>query len=240
MSRLAIASCLLGWTLCLFATSAQATLKGLNQIVTPDIQPTGQLSLSLQAENSAVGNSQQFQTELGVVKRVEVGYYAGFHPGDNLFHAEVGLIQQKHLLLSTGLLNWSARGNSPQAFLEAGYYTGRLETMAGTIDAQHHMGMIFGSAYQLNEKLQLSADYQSGKANFATAGFQWDITGHLQLNPALYISNGANTKVYPYAVLTWNIALWNPDKADKPATAPATAPATGTGAAAKPADKPKS
>jgi len=219
MNRIAILSGAVALALGLAARPAQATMKGLNQIVTPDIQPAGKMSLSVQAENSQVGNSEQFQAELGLSKRFEVAWYAGFHPGDNLFHAEYGLIQEKHLLLSTGFLNWSARGASPQVFLESGYYTGPLQTMFGAINAQHHLGILAGSAYQVTPRVQIEADYQSGQANFATAGFTWTMAPNLQLNPALYISNSSPHKAYPYAVMTWTFSLWNPEHKDKPAAA---------------------
>lgn len=45
--------------------SANATTKGLSQIVTPDLQPEGDVSLSLQWQDKRIANPYEFQVELG-------------------------------------------------------------------------------------------------------------------------------------------------------------------------------
>ncbi|HMG04528.1 MAG TPA: hypothetical protein VK581_03655, partial [Chthoniobacterales bacterium] len=46
------------------APSARATTKGLSQIVTPDVQSAGDLSLSFQAQSMMIANPYQLQAEL--------------------------------------------------------------------------------------------------------------------------------------------------------------------------------
>ena len=41
-----------------------ATTKGLSEIITPDLQPEGDLSWSFQAQDKLIGNPYQFQIEL--------------------------------------------------------------------------------------------------------------------------------------------------------------------------------
>lgn len=65
--RLAGFSALAGLALSVAAGSpAGATTKGLNQIITPDTQPEGVLSISFQGEHPAIGNSKQLQFEVGL------------------------------------------------------------------------------------------------------------------------------------------------------------------------------
>ena len=54
-----------------------ATTKGLSEIITPDLQPEGDLSLSFQAQNKLIGNPDQLQTELGLSRWAEVKEWAG-------------------------------------------------------------------------------------------------------------------------------------------------------------------
>ena len=49
----------------LSAPSSSATTKGLSQIVTPDLQPEGDLSLSLQIEDKRIANPYELQAEMG-------------------------------------------------------------------------------------------------------------------------------------------------------------------------------
>ncbi|HEX5324923.1 MAG TPA: hypothetical protein VFW40_14140 [Capsulimonadaceae bacterium] len=205
--------CCLGWR-----TAAHATTKGLNQIVTPDIQPQGVLSVSLQQEDPTIGNRYQVQLEQGITKRFEVAYFQGFSPDQEVFATELGLLQKPPYLLSTGFLGWSSNGIAPQPFLEGGYYQGNWETIAGVLRAQSQAPAVggttrlqwatdtlAGAAYRLSPRLSVQMDYQSGSQNFATAGFTYNITSSLSLNPAVYISNSTPHKGYGYAVLTWNI-----------------------------------
>ena len=47
-------------------TTARATTKGLSQIVTPDLQEEGDLSLSLQIQDKRIANPYQLQAEFGI------------------------------------------------------------------------------------------------------------------------------------------------------------------------------
>src|ERR1039458_5247584 len=87
--------------------AAYATIVGLNQIVTPEIQPTGVLGLSAQIEHPAIGNSQEIQFELGLTPRFEVAWFQGLKPNDGFFSTEFNLVQNGGPLLTAGLINWS-------------------------------------------------------------------------------------------------------------------------------------
>ena len=60
----------------------RATTKGLSQIVTPDLQEAGQLTVSGQAQESAIGNPWQLQAELGLTDWAEVAAFQGFSPNE--------------------------------------------------------------------------------------------------------------------------------------------------------------
>ena len=75
-------------------TSALATTKGLNQIVTPDVQPQGDLSLSFQWQGQEIANPYEFQAELGITKWFEIAIFQGLKPQETIFGCEVGLVQQ--------------------------------------------------------------------------------------------------------------------------------------------------
>jgi hypothetical protein len=207
---------LLAGAACL-ASPAYATTKGLNQVVTPDIQPEGQLSVSIQQVDPNIANRYQTQFELGVTKQFEVAVFQGFSPSQQVFNAEYGLIQSKDVLLSTGIANYASNGCAPQPYLEAGYITGNAYLMAGLIHVygcqnagidQNSTQGILGAAYHVNPKLLAQLDYQSGSNNFSTAGFTYNITPQLQVNPAVYLSNTAPHTGYGYVVLTWSLTAW--------------------------------
>ena len=194
--------------LCGMSFADDATTKGLNQIVTPDIQPLGQLSLSLQYQHPLIGNSFQTQQELGITKNFEIATFQGYKPGEQIMAAEIGLVQQKHVLLSTGFVNWSTRGNAPQTFLEGGYYSGNAKLVAGVQRTGNRTLGVIGGAYQANALVLIQVDYLSGRDNFATAGFTYSITKNLSFNPAMYVANAAHHRVYPYGVLSWTVTAW--------------------------------
>ncbi len=73
--HIAISSCLV---LLIIAVVAHATTKGLSQIVTPDLQPTGDFSLSLQAKSLHIANPYKLQPESGLTEWVEFGMFKGF------------------------------------------------------------------------------------------------------------------------------------------------------------------
>lgn len=65
-----------------FATSAFATTKGLSQIVTPDLQPEGDLSLSLQIQDERIAYPYELQAELGLTKWAKAAVFKAFKPDD--------------------------------------------------------------------------------------------------------------------------------------------------------------
>lgn len=187
--------------------SAYGTTKGLNQIVTPDIQPVGELSVSFQAEHASIGNSLQGQLELGITRRFEVALFQGFRPGHTTGAVEYGLVQSKSFLVSTGYFGpWM--DDDDQFFLEAGYIWGNDYVIAGAILQNGDCEPLLGWSHRLNPRLSLSTDYQGGSGNFTTAGFTYNLTPNLQVNPALYISNSSPHHVVGYGVISWNVVAW--------------------------------
>jgi hypothetical protein len=55
--------------------SARGTTKGLSQIVTPDLEPEGDLSLSLQVQDKRIANPYELQAELGLTKWAEMDVF---------------------------------------------------------------------------------------------------------------------------------------------------------------------
>src|SRR5438309_9664131 len=82
------------------AHTSFATTKGLNQIVTPDLQEGGDFSLSFQAQSERIGNPYEIQSELGLTKWAEVAVFKGFRPNELIFGTELALRQRKAYLLS--------------------------------------------------------------------------------------------------------------------------------------------
>ncbi len=206
---------------CAPALPALATTKGLNQIVTPDVQPKGVLSVSFQQVDPNIANRYEAQMELGLTSRLEVALFQGFSPDEQIFNAEYGIIQRKDVLLSAGFANYSTKGSVPQPYLEGGYLKGNTYLMAGVIRVgvekmgiggavtnQHQTQSILGAVYRVTPRTLLQLDSQSGAGNFATAGFTYNITHQLQINPSAYFSNAVPHKTYGYVVLTWNITAW--------------------------------
>ena len=200
------------------ARPAAATTKGLNQVVTPDIQPKGVISISFQQVDPNIANRYQFQLEVGITQKLEVAVFEGLSPQETILNAEYGLVQQKHFLLSTGFANYSSMGSSPQPYLESGYLQGGTYLMAGaayvivqqmgvagSVRNDHQAQAILGAAYRVHPRTLLQLDYQGGSGNFFTAGFTYNITPQLQFNPAVYYANAHGHAAYGYAVLTWNI-----------------------------------
>ncbi|MBV9468471.1 MAG: hypothetical protein JO316_18170 [Abitibacteriaceae bacterium] len=203
---------------------AFATTKGFNQIVTPDIQPEGVLSISFQEQHPQIGNKTQIQTELGVTRNFEVAVFQGFSPPTQILGAELGLLQHGPYLLSTGFVNATSHGGKAQPFLEGGYYAKKDKFVIGAIRVPGQTQALLGYAHTLNPKLALSADYQSGGGNSKTVGFTYNFTPNISLNPALYFTNDKPRHVYGYAVLTFNIQVFkghnngNPEPASQPGT----------------------
>src|SRR5881392_4469096 len=104
------------------APSSFATTKGLSQIVTPDLQGEGDLSLSLQIQDKRIANPYELQAELGLTKWAEVAVFQGFKPNEEILATEFGILTKEPYLLSIGFVNWSPRSDvDPQPYIEAGY-----------------------------------------------------------------------------------------------------------------------
>jgi len=202
VSYLIIGLCTLG--------EAHATTKGLSQIVTPDLQPEGQLSLSLQGQAREIDNPYELQAELGITSWLEAAVFQGLSPGEQIFSTQVGLVQHEPWLLTTGFINWSTRGSNPQPFLEAGYYTPSDKWMTGPIRVHDQTQLLLGWAHDFNETWRFQLDYQSGSANYFTVGFTCNVTARLQFNPAVYFPNGSAHSTAGYIVFTYTFPVWKP------------------------------
>ncbi len=190
--------------------SARGTTKGLSQIVTPDLQTEGDLSLSFQAQSERIANPYELQGEIGLTKWGEIALFKGFKPNELIFGTEFGLIQKEPYLLSIGFLNWSPHSHvDPQPYIEAGYYTEHHKFIAGAIHAGYRNEAILGYAYDFNQTWRAQIDFQSGSGNSSTIGFTCNITRDLQMNPALYVTNDSPHHLLGYVVFTYTFHLWN-------------------------------
>ena len=195
------------------ASSSFATTKGLSQIVTPDLQAPGDLSLSFQVEDEKIGNPYQLQAEMGLTKWAEFAVFRGFKPDDWIFGTEFGLLTKEPYLLSIGFVNWSPHMNvDPQPYIEAGYYTERHKFIAGVTHVDFRNEAILGYAYDFNETWRVQVDFQSGSGNSSTIGFTWNITRDFQVNPAIYVTNDSPHEVLGYVVFTYTFHLWGGEK----------------------------
>ena len=186
-----------------------ATTKGLSQIVTPDLQPEGDFSLSFQAQSERIGNPYELQGELGLTKWAEVALFKGFQPNELIFGTELGLIQHEPYLLSVGFVNWSPHSHvDPQPFIEAGYYTEHHKFIAGATHVDYRNEAIVGYAYDLNETWRAQVDFQSGSGNSSTIGVTCNLTRDFQVNPAIYVTNDSPHRVLGYVVFTYTFHLW--------------------------------
>jgi len=197
------------------ASLADATTKGLSQIVTPELQDEGDLSLSLQIQDKRIANPYQLQAEVGLTKWAEAAVFRGFDPDEWIIGTEFGLIQKQPWLLSVGFVNWSPHLDvDPQPYIEAGYYTEHNKFIVGAIHAGYKNEAILGYAYDFNKTWRVQVDFQSGKENSSTIGFTCNITRDLQTNPAIYFSNDDPRRIMLYVVFTYTFHLWG-DKGDK-------------------------
>jgi len=186
-----------------------ATTKGLSQIVTPDLQPEGDLSFSFQAQDQKIANPYEVQAELGITKWAEIAVFQGFKPGEVIFGTELGLIQKEPYLLSAGFVNWSPQTHvDPQPYLEAGYYTEHHKFIAGVTHVDFRTEAILGYAYDFNKTWRAQVDFQSGSGNSSTIGVTCNITRDFQVNPALYVTNDSPHEVLLYVVFTYTFHLW--------------------------------
>jgi hypothetical protein len=201
------------------ASSSFATTKGLSQIVTPELQPEGNLSLSLQIQDKRIANPYELQAELGLTKWGEVAVFRGFQPDDWIFATEIGLLTKEPYLLSVGFLNWSPHLNvDPQPFIEAGYYTERHKVIAGALHAGYKNEAILGYAYDFNQTWRVQVDWVSGSENSSTIGFTCNITRDFQFNPALYVNNGPKHDLFGYIVFSYTFHLWGKKESSAPST----------------------
>jgi len=220
LTRISLAIALFALVLLTISPSF-ATTKGLNQIVTPDIQPQGALSVSYQQQDPNIANPSELQFELGITKRFEAALFQGLKPGEDILNVEYGIIQDKQFLLSTGFAGYSSRYPHPTPYVEAGYQTGNAYFMAGIEQSQIVSGgvtgptynqqqtqAILGAAYHATPRLLVQVDYQAGEANSLTGGFTYTITPTLTFNPAIYYSNSEPHNIYGYSVLSWNIQMF--------------------------------
>src|SRR6266496_5217243 len=186
-----------------------ATTKGLSQIVTPDLQAAGDLSLSLQIQDKRIANPYELQGELGLTKWAEVAVFRGFQPNELIFGTELGLIQHEPYLLSVGFVNWSLHSHvDPQPFIEAGYYTEHHKFIAGATHVDYRNEAIVGYAYDFNETWRAQVDFQSGSGNSSTIGVTCNLTRDFQVNPAIYVTNDSPHRVLGYVVFTYTFHLW--------------------------------
>jgi len=191
-------------------SSARATTKGLSQIVTPELQGPGDLSLSFQAQSERIANPYELQAEMGLTNWAEFAVFRGFKPDDWIFSTEFGLLTKEPYLLSVGFLNWSPHLDvDPQPYIEAGYYTEHQKFIAGAIHAGYKNEAILGYAYDFNKTWRVQVDFQSGAENSSTIGVTCNITRDFQMNPALYINNGPGHDLFGYVVFTYTFHLWN-------------------------------
>src|SRR5215813_2121398 len=137
-------------------SSSFATTKGLSQIVTPDLEPKGDFSLSLQIQDKRIANPYQLQAELGLTDWGEVAVFRGFQPDEWIFGTEIGLLRKEPYLLSIGSINWSPHLDvEPQPFIQAGYWGEHNKMCAGFIHAGYKNEAILGYAYDFNERWRL-------------------------------------------------------------------------------------
>src|SRR5436853_5310078 len=142
--------------------SSFATTKGLSQIVTPELQPEGDLSLSLQIQDKRIANPYELQAELGLTKWAEVAVFQGFDPNEEIFATEFGILTKEPYLLSVGFTNWSPRQDvDPQPYIDAGYYTEHNKFIVGAIHAGYKNEAILGYAYDFNKQWRVQVDFQS-------------------------------------------------------------------------------
>jgi len=200
--------------------SAMATTKGLSQIVTPDLQEEGDLSLSLQIQDKRIANPYELQSELGLTKWAEIAVFRGFQPDDWILGTEIGLLTKEPYLLSVGFINWSPHlGVDPQPYIEAGYYTEHHKVIVGAIHAGYKNEAILGYAYDFNKTWRVQVDFQSGSENSSTIGFTCNVTRDFQFNPAIYFSNDDPRRIFGYIVFTYTFHLWHSkEEKDPPST----------------------
>jgi hypothetical protein len=212
---------LIGLAAALAVQPTYATTKGLSQIVTPDLQPEGDLSLSAQIQSSHIANPYELQAELGLTDFGEIAIFKGFKPNELIFGTEIGLLRKEPCLLSIGFINWSPHSHvDPEPFIEGGYYTEHDKEIAGLIHAGYKTEVILGYAHDFTKSWRVQFDFQSGSENSSTVGFTWNITPDFQVNPAIYFPNYHPERILGYIVFTYTFHLWAKDKHEKDQSVP--------------------
>jgi len=201
-------------TVLAIASSSSRATTGWVQVVTPDLQPEGELALSFQWEGEKLGNPYLLQAEMGLTKWAEVAVFRGFDPDEWIFNTEIGLRTQEPWLLSIGFVNWSPHNNvDPEPFIVAGYYRNHHRIIAGAAHAGYRHEALLAYAYNFNDSWQVQIDWQSGSGNSSSIGFTWNITPKLQLTPAIFVTNDSPHEVLGFLTLSYTFDFWTPKKA---------------------------
>lgn len=190
---------------------AQATT-GYSQIVTPDLEGEGQLSISAQVESERIGNPYQVQLDLGLTNWADIAVFKGFKPNELIFGLEIGLVQKEPWLLSIGAINWSPHSHvDPQPFVVGGYYTEHNKYIAGAIRVGSRTEAMLGWIHNFNETWRTEIDFQSGAGNYVSLSFTCNLTRDLELSPGIYITNDTPHHVLGYVLLTYTFPVWHPN-----------------------------
>ena len=211
--RIAFAATTLILLIAIAVVSSSEATTGWVQVVTPDLQPKGELSLSFQLQGEKLGNPYQLEAEMGLTKWAEVAVFRGFDPDEWIFGAEVGLRTKEPWLLSIGFVNWSPHRNvDPEPFIVAGYYCNHHKVIAGASHVDYRHEALLGYAYSFNDSLQVQVDWQSGSENSSTIGFTWNVTPKLQITPAIFVTNDSPHEVLGFLTLSYTFDFWTPKK----------------------------
>ena len=193
--------------------SSFATTKGLSQIVTPDLEPEGDFSLSFQLQDKRIANPYQLQSELGLTQWAEVAVFRGFDPDEWIFGTEIGLLRKEPYLLSIGFINWSPHLDvDPQPFIEAGYWGEHHKVCAGQFMPATRTKRSSAMPTTSTKDGEVQVDWQSGSENSSTIGFTCNVTPDFQFNPALYVSNSSDHDLMGYIVFTYTFHVWGGKK----------------------------
>ena len=199
-------------------SSSQATT-GWVQVPTPDLEPEGGLTLSLQLQDEKLGNMYQLQAEVGLTKWAEVAVFRGFDPDGWIFNTEIGLRTEAPWLLSIGFANWSPHNNiDPQPYIVSGYYGDHHRIVAGVTHVNYRHEALLAYAYDFNDTWQVQVDWQSGSGNASTIGFTWNVTPRFLITPAIFVTNNSPHEVKGFLTLSYTLDVWKPRRAQAAGT----------------------
>ncbi len=190
--------------LCLaaFGIACQTTMadtKGLNQVVTPKIQPLNTYSFSLQYQHPGFGDIYMAQLEFGITKTAEAAIWQSAQY-DTLTLAVEQQFYKSHGFQVSGGTFWFDHTYLP--FAVAGYRKGPAFGEVGIQDSANNKELILGASYDINSEVSFLTDFISGPGNALTFGFNLTLNKNLSCNPALYYMNDTH-KLLPYFVVTW-------------------------------------